>query len=327
MTRRHRFPSPLWTSRSAPGQLGYPGLDADMSPEKVGGQLSGPLLMKIDGHEVWKHGPLFDSAESASGVRDDPGAGADAEGHGVPSHFDDCPCHPRRGQGLATIAIPHVEVHGTGAGRRRLLGGRRDLRRRDRDRGMLFCDRPPFRAASSNTMAPSLLVTTPKATSIGPTRQRGRARFARRRSPSYVDGQVPLAGRNSPNASYEVPPTPKRRSGIVMRLDRIIKGGNVVTPAGTFVGDVGISGEKIAALGANLDPNPGAQGHRRHRPSRHPRRARRPRASRAAVLRHRLGRRLPHRHAGRRARRRHDRHRLRDSLRRRVARPTPPTTG
>ena len=38
-----------------------------------------------------------------------------------------------------------------------------------------------------------------------------------------------------------------------MRLDRIIKGGNVVTPVGTFVGDVGISGEKIAALGADLD--------------------------------------------------------------------------
>ncbi|MDQ6769704.1 MAG: dihydropyrimidinase, partial [Gemmatimonadota bacterium] len=38
-----------------------------------------------------------------------------------------------------------------------------------------------------------------------------------------------------------------------MQLDRIIKGGNVVTPAGTFTGDVGISGEKIAALGVNLD--------------------------------------------------------------------------
>lgn len=38
-----------------------------------------------------------------------------------------------------------------------------------------------------------------------------------------------------------------------MKLDRIIKGGNVVTPAGTFVGDVGISGEQIAALGADLE--------------------------------------------------------------------------
>ena len=38
-----------------------------------------------------------------------------------------------------------------------------------------------------------------------------------------------------------------------MRFDRIIKGGNVVTPAGTFVGDVGITGEKITALGVNLE--------------------------------------------------------------------------
>src|SRR6476620_5153022 len=42
-----------------------------------------------------------------------------------------------------------------------------------------------------------------------------------------------------------------------MRLDRIIKGGNVVTPAGTFTGDVGIAGEKIAALGAELEAGPG----------------------------------------------------------------------
>jgi dihydropyrimidinase len=38
-----------------------------------------------------------------------------------------------------------------------------------------------------------------------------------------------------------------------VQFDRIIKGGNVVTPAGTFIGDIGISGEKIAALGVNLD--------------------------------------------------------------------------
>ncbi|PYO11124.1 MAG: hypothetical protein DMD30_01225, partial [Gemmatimonadetes bacterium] len=38
-----------------------------------------------------------------------------------------------------------------------------------------------------------------------------------------------------------------------VRFDRIIKGGNVVTPAGIFVGDVGITGEKITALGVNLD--------------------------------------------------------------------------
>ena len=38
-----------------------------------------------------------------------------------------------------------------------------------------------------------------------------------------------------------------------MRFDRVVKGGNVVTPGGTFTGDVGIAGGKIAALGAGLD--------------------------------------------------------------------------
>ncbi|MGZ8491449.1 MAG: dihydropyrimidinase [Gemmatirosa sp.] len=38
-----------------------------------------------------------------------------------------------------------------------------------------------------------------------------------------------------------------------MRFDRVIAGGTVVTPGGTFVGDVGIIGEKIAALGMELD--------------------------------------------------------------------------
>lgn len=38
-----------------------------------------------------------------------------------------------------------------------------------------------------------------------------------------------------------------------MRFDRIVRGGNVVTPGGSFTGDVGIKGEKIVALGAGLD--------------------------------------------------------------------------
>jgi dihydropyrimidinase len=38
-----------------------------------------------------------------------------------------------------------------------------------------------------------------------------------------------------------------------MKFDRIVKGGNVITPGGAFTGDVGIIGEKIAALGAGLD--------------------------------------------------------------------------
>src|SRR4051812_33185029 len=46
--------------------------------------------------------------------------------------------------------------------------------------------------------------------------------------------------------------------GTTMKLDRIVKGGTVVTPAGTFVGDVGIAGEKIVALGADLEATPGA---------------------------------------------------------------------
>ena len=43
-----------------------------------------------------------------------------------------------------------------------------------------------------------------------------------------------------------------------MKFDRVVKGGNVVTPGSTFTGDVGIVGEKIAALGAGLDTD-GAQ--------------------------------------------------------------------
>ena len=36
-------------------------------------------------------------------------------------------------------------------------------------------------------------------------------------------------------------------------MQTIIKSGTVITPAGSFVGDVGIDGEKIVALGASLD--------------------------------------------------------------------------
>ena len=38
-----------------------------------------------------------------------------------------------------------------------------------------------------------------------------------------------------------------------MRFDTIVQGGNIVTPGGSFIGDVGIVGEKIAALGEGLD--------------------------------------------------------------------------
>ena len=38
-----------------------------------------------------------------------------------------------------------------------------------------------------------------------------------------------------------------------MKLDTIVKGGTVVTPGGSFIGDVGISGDKITALGSSLD--------------------------------------------------------------------------
>jgi dihydropyrimidinase len=38
-----------------------------------------------------------------------------------------------------------------------------------------------------------------------------------------------------------------------MRFDKVIRNGNVVTPAGTYRGDVGIHGEKITALGIGLD--------------------------------------------------------------------------
>jgi len=38
-----------------------------------------------------------------------------------------------------------------------------------------------------------------------------------------------------------------------MRFDRVVQGGNVVTPGGSFTGDIGIRGEKIVALGVDLD--------------------------------------------------------------------------
>jgi dihydropyrimidinase len=43
-----------------------------------------------------------------------------------------------------------------------------------------------------------------------------------------------------------------------MKLSRVVRGGTVVTPTGTFVGDVGISGERIVALGPSL-PADGAE--------------------------------------------------------------------
>src|ERR687889_1107842 len=44
-----------------------------------------------------------------------------------------------------------------------------------------------------------------------------------------------------------------------MRFDTIVKGGNVVTPLGTSVQDIGISGEKISAIGKDLEPQAGAE--------------------------------------------------------------------
>jgi dihydropyrimidinase len=38
-----------------------------------------------------------------------------------------------------------------------------------------------------------------------------------------------------------------------MTYDVVVKGGSIITPAGAFVGDIGITGEKITALGTDLD--------------------------------------------------------------------------
>jgi dihydropyrimidinase len=50
-----------------------------------------------------------------------------------------------------------------------------------------------------------------------------------------------------------------------MRFDTIVKGGNVVTPSGTFTGDIGINGETISALASDLGSDAGkvvdARGH------------------------------------------------------------------
>ena len=44
-----------------------------------------------------------------------------------------------------------------------------------------------------------------------------------------------------------------------MRFDSIVKGGNVVTPLGTGVTDIGIAGEKIAAIGHDLEAEAGTK--------------------------------------------------------------------
>jgi dihydropyrimidinase len=56
---------------------------------------------------------------------------------------------------------------------------------------------------------------------------------------------------SKPSTSDE--PLTRERGNRSVGFDRIIKGGNVVTPAGSFLGDVGITGEKITALGVNLE--------------------------------------------------------------------------
>ncbi len=59
-----------------------------------------------------------------------------------------------------------------------------------------------------------------------------------------------------PAASRKLPATGSKRGA---KFDTIVKGGNVVTPAGIFTGDVGISGEKISALGVNLEADNGTK--------------------------------------------------------------------
>lgn len=44
-----------------------------------------------------------------------------------------------------------------------------------------------------------------------------------------------------------------------MRFDTIVRGGNVVTPQGTSVTDIGIAGEKIAAIGPDLEAGAGTK--------------------------------------------------------------------
>ncbi len=44
-----------------------------------------------------------------------------------------------------------------------------------------------------------------------------------------------------------------------MKLDTIVRGGNVVTPDGARITDIGIAGEKIAVIGDGLDASPGTR--------------------------------------------------------------------
>ena len=60
----------------------------------------------------------------------------------------------------------------------------------------------------------------------------------------------PLRTAKPPVASGKLPAASSAKT---TKFDTIVKGGNVVTPAGAFIGDVGITGEKITALGVNLE--------------------------------------------------------------------------
>jgi dihydropyrimidinase len=44
-----------------------------------------------------------------------------------------------------------------------------------------------------------------------------------------------------------------------VKFDTIVRGGNVVTPRGTSVTDIGISGEKISSIGPDLEASPGTR--------------------------------------------------------------------
>ena len=80
-----------------------------------------------------------------------------------------------------------------------------------------------------------------------------------------------------------------------MRFDTIIKNGTIVTATDTTIADVGISGGKISAIGAELSPENATSTIDASDSSSSARRNRRPHPSRHAFRRHHLCRRLPDR--------------------------------
>ncbi len=66
---------------------------------------------------------------------------------------------------------------------------------------------------------------------------------------------VHWARRRDPEPAGDI----RQVNGAEVNFDTIVRGGNVVTPGGTGIADVGIEGERIAAIGTDLEAGPGTR--------------------------------------------------------------------